>query len=156
MRKLALVAASTPVVLFALSGCGGGSDNGSSDDYCDLLKKSQDSFGALAFDKVNEEDFATSQETFGKLEDAASGSIADDWHTLGAALDDLRTAVESAGLSMSDIPNLITGNAPAGLDPTQAQELVGKLQQIGQDEDLSAAANEIADDAKQTCNITLQ
>jgi len=156
MRKLALAAASAPVVLFALSGCGG-SDNGSSgDNYCDLLKKSQDSFSALAFDKLTEEDFATSQETIGKLEDAASGSIADDWHTLGAALDDLKAAVEAAGLSMSDIPHLITGNVPNGLDPTQAQQLVGKLQQIGQDQDLSAAANEIADDAKQTCNVTLQ
>ena len=166
MQKL-LAAVAALFLVVTVSACSGSSDNSStsntgssdsssSDDYCSLLKKSQDSFVALGFDQLTDEEFAKSRATIDELEQAASGQIADDWATLGQSLDDLKKAVEDAGITLSDIPKLITGTVPTGLDPMKAQELVGKLQQFGANPDLSKAANEIQADAKTTCNVDLQ
>jgi hypothetical protein len=155
MKKLSAAVVAL-LLLVTISACSGSSDSSSSDDYCSLLKKSQDSFGALGFDKLTNDDFDTSRATIDKLQQAASGSIADDWATLGTALDDLKKAVEDAGITMSDIPQLITGNVPQGLDPNEAQALVGKLQQFAANTDLTKAADEIQSDAKKTCNVDLQ
>ncbi len=71
-------------------------------------------------------------------------------------MDELKQAVEDAGVSLSDIPQLITGNAPNGLDPAEAQQLVSELQKFASNPELSAAANQIQTDAQQTCNVDLQ
>ena len=51
MKKLSAAVAAL-LLLVTISACSGSSDSSSSDDYCSLLKKSQDSFGALGFDKL--------------------------------------------------------------------------------------------------------
>src|SRR4051812_8900022 len=122
MKRVSAAVAALLLVV-TVSGCSGSSDSGSSGDYCSLLKKNEDSFSALGFDQLDDEAFAKSRATIDDLQQAASGSIADDWQTLGTSLDDLKKAVEDAGISLSDIPQLITGNVPAGLDPNEAQAL---------------------------------
>ncbi len=159
MKRLsaAVAALLLGVTLGACSSSGSDDQKSSSSgDYCAVLKRSQDSFGALGFDRLTDEQFAKSRESISQLQQAASGPIADDWSTLGTGLDGLKKAVEDAGVSLSDIPQLVTGNAPNGLDPAQAQQLVGELQKFAANPELSKAANEIQTDAKQTCNVDLQ
>lgn len=155
MKKLPAAFAAL-LLAVAASACSGSDKNASAGDYCSLLMKNQGSFSALGFDKLTDEDFAKSRESVDQLQQAATGAVADDWATLGQALDGLKKAVDDAGVTMSDIPQLITGRAPNGLDPTRAQALVAELQQFASNPELSKAAEGIQADAQKTCNVDLQ
>lgn len=128
----------------------------SGDDYCSLLEETRAGLNGLSAEQLNDEQFAETREQIQGLEDSASGQIAEDWATLGSSLDDLKAAVEAAGLSLADVPQLITGEVPNGTDPGQAQQVVTELQKIGTDPALQTAADEIATDAKKTCDVDLQ
>lgn len=159
MKKL-LSAAAAIVLAASLGACSSDSksskdSSSSGGDYCSLLKDAKGGFGSLSADQLSEDSFSKTRDQIQSLQDSATGSIADDWGTLGGALDDLKAAVDKAGMSLSDVPALITGKVPDGVTPTEAQEVVAALQKMGSDPAVATAANEIQADATKTCKVDL-
>jgi hypothetical protein len=157
MNKLFAGAAVVALVVSLASCSDSDSDDdnqSSSNDYCSLLSKSRD-FSALTMNSLSDEGFDKARASVKDLQDAASGTVADDWAALGNSLDSLKAAADKAGISVSDVSSLLSGNVPQGLSPDEAQQVVTTIQQVMSDPKLATAADDIATDAKKTCHVDL-
>jgi hypothetical protein len=155
MRIQTLVGAAVlTVAASVLTACGGGSGSSASGDYCDELKSDAAFFNDL--DSSNP-DLSRMDEIFSRmhtLADDAPDEVADDWQTLDDAVSTIESALKDAGLKASDLGDLQSGQVPQGVDPSKLQALLPKLQALSSG-DVSAAAQRIASNAKDKCDVDL-
>jgi hypothetical protein len=155
MRIQTLVGAAVlTVAASVLTACGGGGGSSASGDYCDELKSDAAFFNDL--DSSNP-DLSRMDEIFSRmhtLADDAPDEVADDWQTLDDAVSTIESALKDAGLNASDLGDLQSGQVPQGVDPSKLQALLPKLQALSSG-DVSAAAQRIASNAKDKCDVDL-
>src|SRR5262245_43973552 len=153
--KAAIGAATLTLAASVLAGCGSnGSDASSSGDYCSELKADKTYFASLS---GSDADLSKLDELFQRmhtLADDAPDEVADDWKTLDDALTTIENALKEAGLKPSDLASLQNGQPPSGVDLSKLQALSGKLQALSSS-DVSEAANRIAQNAKDNCDVDL-
>ena len=158
--KIVVGAVALTVAGSVLTACGGGGgssasgDSGASGDYCSELKDDASYFRGL--DGSNP-DLSKLDEVFSRmhtLADDAPSEVADDWKTLDDAFTTIENALEDAGLKPSDLAGIQNGDVPSNVDPSKLQALIPKLQSLSSG-DVSAAAQRIADNAKDKCNVDL-
>lgn len=146
-HKLVLVAVAT-LVAGVLSACGGGS--GDTEAYCDSLKQAKTDVEALSdqdLDKFDEA-FQTIHEVAGDAPD----DVKDDWKVLDDALNEMETALEDAGLELSDLGSLQSGQLPEGVDQAKLLALGEKMQNIASEE-VEQAGDNIQKHAKDECDL---
>ncbi|RNL79269.1 hypothetical protein [Nocardioides marmorisolisilvae] len=160
MRRFSALTATAVLATGLITGCGsssGGGSGSSSSDYCKDLKSSAAGIKAFTADNATP-DFAKVADFIDNahgLAKKAPSDIKDDWATMVAAMDALTDALNEAGLKVEDIGTLMTGQLPAGADPSKLAGLTSKLQEIGSDKVQKAGAA-IAKQAKDTCKIDLK
>jgi hypothetical protein len=88
------------------------------------------------------------------LADDAPDEVASDWKTLDEAVTTIENALQDAGLEPSDLAAIQNGQVPNDLDPSKLAEIAPKLQALDGQE-VSDAADNIAQNAQDTCGIDL-
>jgi ABC-type phosphate/phosphonate transport system substrate-binding protein len=156
MRSNAVIGSLTlALAATVLASCGSSnSDSSASGGYCDELKADKAYFESLS---GSDADMSNLDQVFTKvhtLADDAPDNVADDWKTLDDAISTIETALKDAGLKPSDLAAMQKGQMPQGVDLSKLQELAPKLQSLSSG-DVTTAANNIADDAKKTCDLDL-
>jgi hypothetical protein len=132
-----------------LTGCGG-SDT---DAYCDSLKDAKADIESLDAGDVAQFDEAF--KTIHKLADEAPDEVKDDWEVLDGALSDMEKALNDAGLELSDLEGLSSGQLPEGVDQAKLAQLGEQMQAIASDEVTEAGEN-IDKHAEDECGIKIQ
>jgi len=150
-HKLVLLAAAT-LLSGVLTGCGGG-DSEATDSYCDSLKDAKADIETLDAGDVAKFDEAF--KTIHDLADEAPDEVKDDWEVLDGALSDMETALNDAGLKLSDLEGLQSGQLPEGVDQAKLAALGQKMQDIASDE-VQKAGDNIDKHAEDECGIKLQ
>lgn len=141
-----------------LVGCGSGDGGGSgtaSGDYCSELKADKAYFAAL--DGSNP-DLSKIDEIFERmhtLAEDAPDEVAPDWKTLDNAVTTIENALDDAGISAGDLAAIQRGQVPPGTDLSKLQDLAPKLEALSSS-DVSDAANRIASNAKEACDVDLR
>ncbi len=138
-----------------LAACGSG-DSGSSASggYCDELKADKTYFESLTGSNADASNLDTVFSKVHTLAADAPANVSDDWKTLDGAISTIEDALATAGLKPSDLAGLQSGKLPPGVDASKLQAILPKLQSLNTS-DVSDAAQNIADDAKKTCNVDL-
>jgi len=142
----------TATVLAACGSSGGSSS--SSGDYCSELKADKAYFESLSGSNA---DLSNIDQVFSKvhtLADDAPDNISDDWKTLDDAISTIENALKDAGIKPSDLAAIQKGQVPPGVDISKLQALAPKLQSLNSS-DVTDAANNIAADAKKSCDVDL-
>jgi hypothetical protein len=142
----------TATVLAACGSSGGSSS--SSGDYCSELKADKAYFESLSGSNA---DLSNIDQVFSKvhtLADDAPDNISDDWKTLDDAISTIENALKDAGIKPSDLAAIQKGQVPPGVDISKLQALAPKLQSLN-GSDVTTAANNIAADAKKSCDVDL-
>ncbi len=138
-----------------LAACGSsGSGSSSSGDYCSELKADKAYFESLSGSNA---DLSNLDQVFSKvhtLADDAPDNISDDWKTLDDAISTIENALKDAGIKPSDLAAIQKGQVPPGVDISKLQALAPKLQSLNSS-DVTDAANNIAADAKKSCDVDL-
>jgi hypothetical protein len=145
-NRAALIAAAT-LIAGTLTGCGGGTDA-----YCDSIKEAQSELGGL-----DDGDFAELDKAIDRIHeiaDDAPDEVADDWEVLDGAVSDMETALEDAGIEMSDLEGLTRGEIPEGVDQEKLAALGEDLNAIGSAE-VQEAADNIDKHANDECGVDL-
>jgi hypothetical protein len=137
-----------------LTACGGGGGSSASGDYCSELKDDASYFNGLNSNDASSIDFDQVFSRMHTLADDAPSDVADDWKTLDDAFTTIENALKEAGIKPSDLSKMTSGQMPEGVDPSKLAALAPKLQALSSS-DFSAAAQRIADNAKDKCDVTL-
>jgi hypothetical protein len=138
-----------------LTACGGdGGGSGASGDYCSELKDDQAFFADFQGTNGDTSNLDEAFSRMHKLADDAPDEVAADWKTLDDALTTIEKALNEAGIKLSDLGNLQSGEVPQGVDPSKLAALLPKLQALSSS-DFSAAAERISANAKDKCGVTL-
>jgi hypothetical protein len=154
MRTFSALTATVVLTAGIVTGCGSSGGGSSSSGYCSDLKSASKSLSAL---NGSTPDFSKLSDSIAKAHDLAGkapSDIKDDWTVLVGALDDLTSALSDAGLKIEDLGSLMSGQTPAGVDPSKLAELTTRLQQIGSDK-VTAANAAISKQAKDVCKVDL-
>src|SRR5699024_1454568 len=133
-------------MLGALAACGGGG----TEAYCDDLEDANGTFRTM--DSGDFEDFDQVFPTVQKLADEAPDEVKDDWETLNDALQEMKSALEDAGIEPSDLSDLSSGKLPDGVDQEKLMELPKKMQSLSSTE-VQQASDSVAEHAKDTCDV---
>lgn len=147
MKILTTIAASV-LAVGVLAGCGS-----STEAYCDDLEDAKGTFDAM-----EEGDFENFDKVFSTFEDMsqkAPDDVKDEWETLNSALQEFKSALDDAGLDISDLDNLSSGEVPEGVDQQKLMELPQKMQKLDDDK-TKKAADDIAEHAKDNCDVDLK
>ncbi|HWV26420.1 MAG TPA: hypothetical protein VNZ66_04290 [Aeromicrobium sp.] len=146
--KKTLAVAGIVLMTGSMAACGG-SDSGA---YCDTLKSAESQFAGLENGDADVIEKAFS--TFHELAGEAPSEVKDDWKKLDGAVTMVEDAFEEAGLKMSDLAKLQTGDIPEGVDLAKLQDAATSFQELDSQEfeDASAA---IEKHAKDECGVDL-
>ncbi|WP_372734639.1 hypothetical protein [Nocardioides sp.] len=148
MKRLTSLLAATVLGASLLTSCSGSS----TDDYCDSLKSAEQDFadfGEANFD--NFDDFIDRVDDFAA---DAPDEVKDDWKVLADALEAFADALEEAGIDMTDLAGMQSGQIPEGVDVAKLTEAMGKIQELGSG-DFEKATEAIEKHAKAECDIDL-
>lgn len=142
--------ASLVVALGALSACGHG--GGSSDSaYCGDLKHFESTMGGDISGAKLESAFSQMHGLNGE----APGAVKQEWSTVDKAITTMEDAFHDAGLELSDLDSLTTGEVPDGVDLEKLQAVMDATKQL-QSKPVTDALSAIESDAKDECGLTLQ
>jgi|LULG01.1.fsa_nt_gb ABC-type glycerol-3-phosphate transport system substrate-binding protein len=147
MKKLALAGALLAATT-TLTACGSGSSA-----YCSDLKSATKQFDSLESNDLGKIDEAF--KTFHELADEAPSDIKSDWKVLDDGITSVEKALDDAGLKMSDLAKVQSGNLPEGVDMTKLQGLASEFQKLG-DEKFTKASDAIEKHAKDECDVDLK
>lgn len=165
--RLARIAA-LPLAATLLVACGGGdggsSSSGSSDDaspeasgdssYCQELEKAQDSLSNLGGATAQPEQLEEAITTFEGLAESAPADVSSDWNTISSAFSGVQDALDQAGIEISDLANLQSGQLPEGVTQQDLQPVITAVQGLQAPEN-AEAAQAISEHAKSECDIDL-
>lgn len=152
MKKTLALAAGV-LLTVSLAACGG-SGSSSSGDYCDLLKDAKSDVDTSDFTTLTDAKFNDLVDQIHAVEESAPSDVQDDWKTFGDVLDQFQSILSDAGISFDDLSSLQSGQLPDGVDMAKLQEAMKKLQSLDTDS-LTEAQQNIADNAKSECDITI-
>lgn len=147
----------------ALVGCSGGGDqkkteadpSAKPDAYCTLLERVQGDVSSFDFRSLSQAQFTDLRDKVQQLADTADGQIQTDWEKLGGSLDQLQAALDSARLTVEDLPQVAQGQVPNGADVDRIQAVTAVMQTLSTDPGMATASADIQSDARQRCNVTL-
>lgn len=154
--RITLAIGSSTLALTAglLAACGGNGGSSASGGYCDELKSDKAYFQSLG---GSNSDVSNLDQVFAKvhaLANDAPSNVAGDWKTVDNAITTIESALKEAGIKPSDLAAMQNGQVPQGVDISKLQALAPKLQALSSS-DVSTAADNIAADAKKSCNLDL-
>ena len=150
MKHTLVLAAAATLMAGVLTGYGAG--GGDTEAYCDNLDQAKTDIEALSAQDIGKFDQAF--KTIHEVADDAPDEVQDDWKVLDDALTEIETALEDAGLELSDLGDLQSGQLPEGVDESKLLELGEKVQSIASDE-VEQAGDNIQKHAKDECDIDL-
>jgi ABC-type phosphate/phosphonate transport system substrate-binding protein len=140
--------------VLAACGSSSSSDSSASGDYCQELKADKAYFETFS---GNNPDLSKLDQVFQRMHTLAGDApsdVAADWKTLDDAITTIESALKDAGLKASDLAGMQNGQVPKGVDISKLQALAPKLQALN-GSGVSAAAQRISKNAKDTCGIDL-
>jgi hypothetical protein len=147
-RSLALAGAA--MLVGVLAGCGDG--DSSTESYCAAVEDAK-----AEFDSLEEGDFAKIDSALDRMQtlgEQAPEEVKDEWETFNGTIDELRTGLDEAGVSLEDLGALREGEMPEGVDQQKLMELATKMQDLSSDE-MREAADRIEQHAKEECDVDL-
>lgn len=147
----------------ALAGCSGDGDQKTTqadppatpDAYCALLERVQGDVSSFDFRSLSQAQFIGLRDKIQQLADAADAQTKTDWQTLGGSLDQLQAALDSARLTVEDLPQLAQGQVPNGADVNQLQAVTAVMQKLSTDPAIANASADIQADARDSCDVNL-
>ncbi len=152
MRTIVGTAAAAVLSLSALSACGGGDGTSrSSGGYCDDVRSVSASLTALTENSISQQDFEKLLDTLRAIRDEAPSGVKDDWAALSAAADSFRTALDKAGMDMTDLQSMQHGNMASGRAMDTVMSAAGALSSLR----VANARAAIATQAKKACDVDL-
>jgi hypothetical protein len=162
MKKL-LALASIVLMAGSLTACGGddnsnaGGGGGGGGSYCDQVKDLKSNVDDLDFTTLTEDQFADLQSALDGIASSAPADVQDDWNTLGDAIDEFKSILDEAGLSLDDLQAIQQDptNLPDGVDLAKLQELAQKLNDFAANSDFDAASNAVQQNVKDECGVDL-
>lgn len=125
------------------------------DAYCALLERVQGDVSSFDFRSLSQAQFTDLRDKIQQLADAADGQIQTDWQKLGGSLDQLQAVLDSAHLTVEDLPQLARGQVPNGADVNQIQAVSAVMQTLSTDPALASASADIQADARDQCDVNL-
>lgn len=149
MKRSFALSAATALTAALLTACSGG---GETEAYCSDLESAKSDL-----DKLEAGDVASFEEVFKTIDALAKEApdeVSEDWKQLDASLDEFESALNEAGLELSDMEKLSQGEIPQGVDPQKLQALGEDLDGLNS-EDAEKAADDIEAHAKEECDIDL-
>ncbi len=133
---------------FLVGGCGGGTEA-----YCEDLRSAEDQFAS--FEEGDAAQFEEAISTFQTLGEEAPDEVASEWETLTGAFGDFEAAVNGAGLELSELEGLATGEVPEGVDPQQLQEDLAPVIENLDSQEVTDAGDAIEEHASSECDVDL-
>jgi len=149
-HRVVLMAAAT-LMAGMLTACGGGG-SGDTDAYCDSIEDAKSDIESL--DSADFDNLEQAFDTFHKIAGEAPDDVKADWEVLDGAFQDMQDALAEAGLKISDLEGLSSGQLPEGVDQAKLAALVEDLQAVGS-EKVQDAADNIEKHAKDECDVDL-
>jgi len=135
----------------ALAGCGGG-DDGAGSAYCKDLKTAKATFSNVGSGGVAQLEKAFS--TFHDLADEAPSDVKDDWNKLDGAITKLEKALDDAGVKLSELAGLTSGQVPKGVDVNKLKSALTELNSLNS-AGFRDASTAIEKHAKDVCKVDL-
>lgn len=146
MSRRARAGVAALAVLLA-SACGG---EPSVDDYCGRLAEDREQIAAI-LSAGDAGALLDNVALFDQLRQDSPRDLRDEWDTLVTALEELRTALDDAGVEPDDFED---GEPPASLTGQQRRAVVAAADRVA-DPDVVAAASGIETQARDVCKINL-
>lgn len=128
-----------------LTGCGNDTEA-----YCNDLQETIDEMGSLTGS-----DPASLEQAFDEIEklaDAAPDEVAEEWKVLDEQMDTIQDSLDEAGIKMSDLEGIMTGQLPEGVTEEDLTALGESLQDLN-NEEVQQASETIATHADEECGI---
>lgn len=121
--------------------------------YCNDLQETIDEMGSLTGS-----DPASLEQAFDEIEklaDAAPDEVADEWKILDEQMDTIQDALDEAGIEMSDLDGIMTGQLPEGVTEEDLTALGESLQSLN-NEEVQEASEKISTHAEEECGIDIE
>jgi hypothetical protein len=138
-------------MFFAVSGCNShGTSSPESSAYCTDLEQAQSNFGNL-----NSGDFGKLGAAFvalHQLNQEAPPALRKEWLLVDETITDLDTAVDDAGLKLSDLGDIRAGNVPKNVGPAKLRKIAEKSRMLAGSR-VTHAASAIEADAQSQCGF---
>jgi hypothetical protein len=147
-RSLALAGAAMLVGI--LGGCGDGES--ATESYCAAVEDAK-----AEFDSIEAGDFAKIDNALDRMQtlgEQAPEEVKDEWETFNSTIDELRTGLDEAGVSLEDLGALSEGEMPEGVDQQKLMELATRMRNLSSGE-MREAADGIEQHAKEECDVDL-
>jgi hypothetical protein len=141
-RRLAPVLAL--VLMVSLGACGNAQQ-----DYCKAVSKDQTRLSAM-INSTSVDALITNLPLLKSLAAAAPDDLTDEWQTFINAIEGLRDAVKSAGLSPGDVK----GGVPAKVQGEKRRDIIAAADTLSSTEVVSAATG-IETQARDVCKVNL-
>jgi hypothetical protein len=160
MKKL-LALASVALLAGSLTACGGDDSSagggGGGGSYCDQVKDLKSNVDDLDFATLTEDQFADLQSALDGIASSAPDDVKDDWTTVGDAIDEFKSILTEAGISLDDLQAIQDdpSNLPDGVDIAKLQELAQKLNDFSANSDFADASDAVQQSVKNECGVDL-
>ncbi len=162
MKKILGAAAAALLTVTVLAGCGGGSDSSNagstgssgSGNYCDDIKSTAASLKALNGNVFARDKFSQLNAAVHSIASEAPSDIQSSWTLIASEFDALQKTITDAGLSMSDLAKMSSGQMPAGFDASKLKDLTTQLNKFDTS-GVTAASKKISAQVKSDCGIDI-
>jgi chromosome segregation ATPase len=131
-----------------LTGCGNDTEA-----YCNDLQETIDEMGSLTGS-----DPASLEQAFDEIEklaDSAPEEVEEEWKILDEQMDTIQDALDEAGIEMSDLDGIMTGQLPEGVTEEDLTALGESLQDLN-NEEVQRASEKISTHAQEECGIDIE
>jgi hypothetical protein len=137
------------IALFG-SGCDGPGTSSSESAYCRDLEQAQADFGDLGSRDYDKLEGAFS--ALHRLNQEAPPAVRTAWLVVDETITDLQTAVDDAGLELSDLGDIMAGNRPRDVGRAKVQKVAEKARRLASNK-VTSAASDIEADAQSQCGF---
>lgn len=144
MKRLARLVACAFLSVCLLTACGGGND-----EYCSAIKDAKSTLGGIDGSDVTNADFDKLSSTLHDIADKSPDSVKDDWNKLGDSVDELRKALDDAGVKAEDLQD---PSSVKDVDPDKLTKITDAAKSMTEAADSKDA---ITDEVKKDCDIDL-
>jgi len=137
----------------SLVGCGGDDTPSSSADsgYCSDVQDAKDSFEALLNNQIDQQAFENLGVQLKAIAGEAPAAIKAKWLTVSKAVDDFRSALDDAGLTMEDMHDMGSGPMSGGAPMERAMNAAAALGAAS----FSTAQSAVARNVQSECHFSL-
>lgn len=150
--KISLALAGVVLLGTSLAACGGSDDGGADSDYCKDIKTAAKTFGGLDSGDIGQLDNAF--KTFHQLAAESPDSLTAEWKKLDNAVTTVEDGLKDAGIKLTDLAKIQSGQIPEGVDVSKLRSLATDLQKLS-DAEFEKASKAIEKHAKSECKVDL-